>query len=167
MAPFETTASNREKPFPDLTLRTATPADYPMLAQMNLELIQDEGHRSNLGLPELEKRFEHFQSKEDWIVEVVELSDEPVGFVTYRFEKDDTLSAGKRAYLRQFFIARKSRRSGLGRAAIELLLDERFKEPMIVRLEVLDSNPKGFGFWTAVGFQGYSRNLERTSAASS
>ncbi|ACM31183.1 conserved hypothetical protein (plasmid) [Rhizobium rhizogenes K84] len=80
-----------------------------------------------------------------------------------RIERDDTLSAGRRAYLRQFFIARKSRGAGLGRAAIELLLAERFKEPMVVRLEVLDSNPRGFGFWTAVGFQGYSRNLERTS----
>ncbi|NTF52779.1 hypothetical protein G6K93_32240 [Agrobacterium rhizogenes] len=135
MTPFETTTSNREKPFPDLTFRVATSVDYSMLAQMNLELIQDEGHRSNLGLPELEKRF----------------------------ERDDTLSAGSRAYLRQFFIARKSRGAGLGRAAIELLLAERFKEPMVVRLEVLDSNPRGFGFGTAVGFQGYSRNLERTS----
>lgn len=154
---------NAESPFPDLTFRSATSADYSSLAQMNLELIQDEGHRSNLGLQELEERFRDFQSKEDWIVEVIECSGYPVGFITYRLEHDDTMSAGERVYLRQFFIARKSRRAGLGRAAIGLFLAERCKEPVPVRLEVLDSNPGGFGFWTSVGFKEYSRILEWTS----
>lgn len=154
--PDETTKS-----FPELEIRSTGPDDHAVLAGMNLQLIQDEGHPSNLGLKELEARFARFQNDEGYKVELFLLSGEPAGYATYRIETDDTRIAGNRVYLRQFFIARDKRRAGLGRAALDMLLRQRISRPNTVRLEVLDANPRGLAFWTSVGFQGYSRTLER------
>jgi len=39
-----------------ITFRPATLDDCPLLAELNHQLIQDEGHRNRMTLPELEQR---------------------------------------------------------------------------------------------------------------
>lgn len=147
--------------FPDLRIREADGRDHAMLARMNLHLRQDEGNACTLTLKDMEARFERFQTVDGYTVEVFVLADAPVGFVTYRIEADDSLKDVSRVYIRQFFITRDMRRTGLGRACLELLLDKRVNKPNTLRLEVLETNPNGLAFWIAAGFSGYSRIMER------
>lgn len=147
--------------FPGLDIRESDRADHAMLARMNLHLRQDEGIRATLTLKEMEARFARFQDIDGYSVEIFMLANGPVGFVTYRIEADDSLTGVSRVYIRQFFITRDMRRTGLGRACLELLLDKRVSKPNTVRLEVLETNPNGLAFWMAAGFSGYSRIMER------
>lgn len=147
--------------FVGLVIREADRADHAMLARMNLHLRQDEGIHATLTLKEMEERFERFQDVDGYSVEIFMLADGPVGFVTYRIEADDSLKGVTRIYVRQFFITRDMRRTGLGRACLELLLHKRVSKPNTVRLEVLETNPNGMAFWMAAGFSGYSRIMER------
>lgn len=147
--------------FPDLGIRAADRHDHAMLARMNLHLRQDEGIRQTLTLKDMETRFQRFHAVDGYTIEIFVLADGPVGFVTYRIEADDSLKGVSRVYIRQFFITRDMRRTGLGRACLELLLEKRVSKPNTVRLEVLETNPNGLAFWMAAGFSGYSRIMER------
>ena len=48
----------------ELEFRYAADSDVPWLAKMNQELIQDEGHRNKMTLPELEQRMSDFLKNE-------------------------------------------------------------------------------------------------------
>ena len=47
-----------------MTFRAATPDDCPLLAKLNHQLIQDEGHRNKMTAPELEQRMRGWLSGE-------------------------------------------------------------------------------------------------------
>lgn len=136
-----------------MELRRAADRDIPLLAELNRQLIEDEGHTNSMSVLELENRMRA------WLVRpyTAVLFDEDgreVGYALYRTE-----NAG--IFLRQFFICRDERRRGRGRAAMELLFERVWPSGTMVNLEALCANRAGVAFWHAIGFEDYSLTLRR------
>ena len=81
---------------------------------------------------------------------------EPVAYVLWRRDPDYA-----DVFVRQFFVERDWRRQGIGRSAIEWLLENRWQNAPRVRLEVLTGNVEAIEFWRAVGFSAYAITMER------
>src|SRR5205823_3421341 len=97
-----------------LTHRLARLADVPLLAQMNHQLIRDEGHENPMTSPELAARMKRWLQSECRGV-LFEHERNVVAYALYRSDPGWI-------YLRQFFVHRNHRRQGIGRAAMEILL---------------------------------------------
>jgi predicted acetyltransferase len=133
--------------------RTAGEGDLPLLAELNQQLIRDEGHTNPMSVAELESRMRA------WLVRtytaVLFLNEGAVvGYALYR-----TDNAG--VFLRQFFICRDERRRGLGREAVDLLFGRVWPAGATVTLEALRSNRAAIEFWHALGFEDYALTLRR------
>lgn len=132
--------------------RIATHDDIPLLARMNQQLREDEQSRWQLTLPQLEDRIRDMLAQ--WYtVMIFEQNGVPVAFALYR-------PAEGGIYLRQFFVSREHRRQGLGKQAIDLLLNDIWPPEARVTLEVLVHNQRGYAFWKALGFSEYAVTLE-------
>lgn len=143
-----------------VTIHPHAPTDFPLLARMNRELADDEGHRNAMTIPELEDRFRRFVDEDGFSVDLFRINDEIVGYATYRREPDPADLKGHRVYLRQFYIVRHYRREGLGQVAFHALAAARFRPGERIILEAIDNNPGGRAFWLRVGFTSYSTILE-------
>jgi len=135
--------------------RTASEGDLPLLAELNQQLIHDEGYANPMSVAELENRMR------GWLIRaytaVMFLNDgNVVGYALYR--NDDS-----GIFLRQFFICRAERRKGFGRAAVDLLLGRIWPDGAAVSLEALWANEAAIAFWRAVGFEDYALTLRRRS----
>ncbi|SAK97309.1 Acetyltransferase (GNAT) family protein [Caballeronia pedi] len=144
-----------------LDIRPATDADFALLARMNRELIEDEGHRNPMTIAQLEARFRRFVSEDGYSVDLLLLDGEIAGYTTHRYEPDNAEPRGRRVFVRQFYIARGKRGGGLGRRALERLIHTRFAEGDRVFLDVMETNPGGKAFWARTGFTPYSTTMER------
>jgi len=135
--------------------RQAKIEDSRTLAELNHQLIRDEGHWNPMTVPELENRMR------DWLADVYRAiifqGDEDIlAYALYR--EDDTL-----IYLRQFFVIRNRRRQGIGRRAMDILRHETWPRDKRLMVEVLWKNTGAIEFWKAVGFDEYSLTLEMKS----
>ncbi len=135
-----------------MTFRGATPGDCPVLAELNHQLIRDEGHRNAMTVPELEQRMR------DWLTGkyravIFEDGDEVVAYALYREQLEEI-------YLRQLFVVRNRRRQGLGRRAVEILRSEIWPNNKRLTVDVLVTNKTARAFWRAVGYADYSLTLE-------
>ncbi len=119
---------------------------------MNQQLIEDEGHRNRTDLAELETRMRSMLDG-DYTATVFEWGERVVGYALWREELEWV-------YLRQFFVARRFRRRGVGRQAIRMLVDQVWPANMRVRVNVLIGNRPALEFWRAVGFVDYLITLE-------
>jgi predicted acetyltransferase len=135
-----------------LVYRAANLADVPMLARMNQQLIEDEGHRNPMGLTELETRMRSMLDG-DYTATLFESDRQVVAYALWRDEPDWL-------YLRQFFVARDYRRRRIGAKAVRVLTDEVWPRDKRVRVNVLIGNQPGLAFWRAVGFADYLITLE-------
>ena len=132
--------------------RPATLADVPLLAELNHQLIRDEGHRNPMTVPELEERMHGWLATEYQVI----IFEDDAGVVAYTLYRDD----GPGIYLRQFFVARHRRRQGLGRQAMQILLNDIWPKHIHLTVEALWRNPAAIEFWKAVGFSEYCLSLE-------
>ena len=135
-----------------MNFRLATLKDAPLLGRLNVQLIEDEGHRSPLTVTQLTDRMR------DWLATVytgVIFEDERgvVAYAVYQEEVDQV-------YLRQFFVVRDRRRQGLGRLAMHLLFREIWPQKKRLTVSVLADNLPARAFWRAVGYTDYSLTLE-------
>jgi GNAT superfamily N-acetyltransferase len=132
--------------------RSANPADVPLLAELNHQLIRDEGHRNPMTVPELEERMR------GWLAGAYQaiIFEDDLGVVAYALYRDD----GSGIYLRQFFVTRHRRRQGLGRRAMQILLNDIWPKQKHLTVEVLWRNRTAIEFWKAVGFSEYCLALE-------
>jgi predicted acetyltransferase len=135
-----------------MTFQPATPDDCPLLAKLNHQLIQDEGHRNKMTAPELEHRMREWLSG-GYRAVIFEDSGEVVAYGLYR-EKPDLI------YLRQLFVVRQRRRQGLGRQAVEILRSQIWPKDKRLTVEVLVANQSGVAFWRSVGYTDYALSLE-------
>lgn len=135
--------------------RRANASDASLLAQLNLQLIRDEGHRNPMSVSELEARMRGWLAGE-YVAYIFSVDDETAGYVLTRHEDDHV-------YIRQFFIRPEFRRRGLGRTAFQWMLDTVWTEASRLRLEVLVGNSAAIAFWRSVGFVDYCLTMERTS----
>lgn len=139
--------------------REAVHADVPLLARLNRELILDEGHRNTMLLAELEARMAGFLAS-DYAAVIFEdeaagpecARSEPAGYALFRRAPDHV-------YLRQFFVCRDRRRTGVGRRAIEWLRQNAWSDSRI-RIDVLIGNDRAIAFWRSVGFDPYCLTME-------
>lgn len=134
-----------------LAVRQATPADLAVLTAFNRQLIDDQVHDNPSGTAELERRMLGWLSGA-YRVALIECDGVPVAYAVWREDEDGV-------YLRQFFVVRERRRTGLGRRAFALLEHEWTGRD--VRLEVLLHNERAHEFWRSLGFRDYSLTLRR------
>jgi len=132
--------------------RAATSADVPILARMNQQLIDDEGHRNSMHLSELETRMRSMVDG-DYTATLFELGEHVVAYGLWTEQPEWV-------YLRQFFVARDYRRRGIGAQAVRVLADEVWPAGKRVRVNVLIGNHPALEFWRSVGFADYLITLE-------
>jgi GNAT superfamily N-acetyltransferase len=133
--------------------RFATAADAPVLAELNHQLIHDEGHRNAMSVDELKGRMQTWINGEYQAV----LFEDEEGIAGYALFKRDP----EWIYLRQFFVESARRRRGIGTAAIEWLLANAWSHVPRIRLDVLVGNREGIEFWRSLGFVDYCITMER------
>jgi GNAT superfamily N-acetyltransferase len=133
-----------------LAWRYARQTDIRLLAELNRQLIEDEGHRNTMSVAELADRMRGFLGGEYRAV----LFDRDGRLVAYALwaERGDGL------YLRQFFVVREARRGGIGRNAMSIL--RIWPSDVRLYLEVLTGNARGLAFWRSLGFADYALTLE-------
>ncbi len=135
-----------------MNYRTASTVDAPLLAEMNRQLIVDEGHRNRMSLAELEDRIAEWL-RGDYRAALFEDGGQVVGYALYRTEPDHV-------YLRQFFVVADRRRQGVGRAAFDWLRKNAWQNLPRIRLDVLISNQQAIAYWRTIGFRDYCLTME-------
>ena len=135
-----------------MNFRFATMADSAMLAKLNYQLIQDEGHRNRMGLPELEQRMRDWLTGEYHGV-LFEEKNTIIVYALYREQVDEI-------YLRHFFVSRSHRRQGKGRQAMEMLRQQIWPKDKRLTVETLAANEAGVAFWRSTGYKDYALKLE-------
>ena len=137
---------------PVMTFRAATLDDCSQLAELNHQLIRDEGHRNPMTVPELERRMRNWISGEYRAI-IYEDDGEIVGYALFREQAQEV-------YLRQLFVVRHRRCQGLGRRAVEMLRSQVWPKTKRLTVDVLVSNKRAINFWRAVGYSEYALSLE-------
>lgn len=132
--------------------RFATERDLDLLAEWNYQLIQDEGHRNPLTLPELRERLQKWLAGEYQAI-VFLTNNTPVAYGLYRESEDEV-------HLRQLFVGRDRRRNGVGRQAMTIFRQQIWSKKKRLTVEVLCKNAVAIQFWRAMGYNDYSLTLE-------
>ena len=135
-----------------MNFRRATLDDCAVLAELNHQLIRDEGHRNPMTVQELEQRMKGWLAS-DYAAMLFENDAEVVAYALYREEAEEI-------YLRQLFVARHRRRQGLGRQAMEILRSQIWPKHKRLTVGVLVRNTAAIAFWRTVGYEDYSLTLE-------
>ena len=136
-----------------MTFRCATVTDCARLAELNHQLLHDEGHRNrNMSLPELEQRMRGWLDSEYTAV-FFEDGGEVMAYALYREQPEEV-------YLRQLFVMRDRRRQGVGRQAVEILRSQIWPRGKRLTVDVLVQNTAAIAFWRAMGYQDYYLTLE-------
>jgi GNAT superfamily N-acetyltransferase len=136
--------------------RFASTEDVPLLARMNRELTEDEGHRNRFQ-PQawFEERMRVFLAGSYRAV-IFERDGQAVAYALYtdQTEHADTI------YLRQIFVGRFCRRQGVGREAIRILAENIWPRERRITVGVLFGNQAAIDFYRAIGFAPYSIEME-------
>ena len=132
--------------------RRAALDDAPLLAQLNHQLIGDEGHTHPMSVPGLETRMRTWLAV-DYEAVIFGGDSGVLAYALYREDADEV-------YLRQFYVARGQRRRGVGRRAMGILRHEIWPPRKRLLVEVLCHNEPAIQFWRAVGFREYSLAME-------
>ncbi|WP_162848416.1 GNAT family N-acetyltransferase [Paenibacillus nanensis] len=142
-----------------LTLRGALESDLPILAQMNKQLIDDEGSLNPMTISELEDRMRVWLLS-DWHIDLLCKDTEIVGYALYQFRDNTYYKVEREVYVRQFFITSDHRMMGFGREGINLLKETRFPDVKTIIVDVLVNNHRGMSFWQQVGFAPYQTTMK-------
>jgi len=142
-----------------MIFRRATLDDCALLAELNHQLIRDEGHRNRMTVPELEQRMKGWLSSE-YAAVIFQDGNEVVAYALYREQPEEI-------YLRQLFVVRSRRRQGIGRKAFEILRSTIWPENKRLTVDVLVQNTAAVAFWRAMGCKDYCLTLEIMPKASS
>ena len=143
-----------------LRIKPANLNDCPQLAIMNQQLITDEGSPNPMTLEQLTGRMTEFL-KNDWTALWVTLDDVRVGYMLYQIRQDSYFPEKTEVYIRQYFILSTYRGRGIGRSALEMIVNEWFPQNAGLRLDVLSGNATALKFWESVGFQPYCVTMRR------
>ena len=144
----------------NIETRPATLGDVDTLAAWNKQLIEDEGSRNPMNLQQLRDRMTGLLNGE-WRAVILSVDGEETGYMLYKEGRDDYSPNQPTVYIRQFFIHRSKRSRGIGETAFNLIAKKHFPKGSELSLEVLESNPRGRGFWEKIGFQTYCTTLKR------
>lgn len=146
-------------------LRPAREDDIRTLAVLNRQLLDDEGHPTDIAIPELIERHRVWLSTKEWHQDILEIEGHVVGYIVHALNPYPLDPAIPERFVRQFFIDRAYRRQGLGRDAFDLFMETRVAPGGRVTLDVLESNPGGQAFWASVGCRPFFHRMELTRPA--
>jgi ribosomal protein S18 acetylase RimI-like enzyme len=135
-----------------ITFRAATLDDCGVLAELNHQLIRDEGHRNPMTVAQLQERMRGFLEGEYRAV-LFEEGGKVVAYALFREQPEEI-------YLRQLFVVRDRRRQEIGRRAVDILRSQVWPKAKRLTVEVLVANPGAVAFWRKVGYADYSLRLE-------
>jgi predicted acetyltransferase len=135
-----------------MNFRHATSTDYALLAELNHQLIRDEGHRNKMTVSELQERMAGWLA-EGYVAVLFEEGKEAVAYALYHEQPE-------KIYLRHLFVVRHKRRQGIGRKAMEILRTKIWPSNKRLTVDALVHNTPTIAFWRAVGFQDYALTLE-------
>jgi GNAT superfamily N-acetyltransferase len=135
-----------------MTFRPATTDDCRLLAELNHQLIRDEGHRNRMSVAELEQRMRGWLAGEYRAV-LYEDGGEVVAYALFREQPEEI-------HLRQLFVVRHRRRQGIGRRAVEILRTQVWPKTKRLTVDALVANESGVAFWREVGYTDYCLTLE-------
>lgn len=138
--------------------RTATIEDCPTLAELNYQLIHDEGHRNPMNVSPLEERMRGWLVPGEYRAILFEENNEAVAYALFRETETEI-------YLRQFFVVRSRRREGIGRRAVSELLSKVWPRHKRLTVSVLAKNTAAITFWRTMGYTDYEMTLEIMSRA--
>lgn len=133
--------------------RYATLDDSPALAEMNRQLIRDEGHRNAMNLEQLTARMAGWLRDEYLAVVFEDDAKSPIGYALYRLDPEWI-------YLRQMYVVPGQRRKGVGRDALHWMWRHAWPDAARLRVDVLLGNTAGLAFWRSVGFEDYCVTME-------
>ena len=145
----------------NIRLRPATLEDVTILAEMNQQLIIDEGSPNLMDLAELQERLTQWLSAERDAV-IVERGEDVIGYMLFWRMTDEFYPYRDSIYIRQFFIQPSFRRRGIGQVAFDRIIDEFLDKDVALTLDVLQSNPEGKAFWAKLGFVEYHTTMRRS-----
>ena len=137
--------------------RFASLEDAEQLAQMNLQLIADEGHRNPMGIRQLAERMTQWLQGEYQAV-LFEDDNTPVGYALFKREPEYV-------YLRQLFVVLERRRQGIASHALSWLWTNAWQSVPRLRIDVLVGNEAGRAFWRSSGFTEYCITMEASAPA--
>jgi GNAT superfamily N-acetyltransferase len=144
--------TDREAHPTPMTFRPATADNCPRLAELNHQLIRDEGHRNRMTIAELEQRMRGWLSSEYQAV-LFEDAGEVVAYALFREQPEEI-------HLRQLFVVRHRRSQGIGRRAVEMLRTQVWPKTKRLTVDVLVANQRGVAFWRQAGYTDYCLSLE-------
>lgn len=139
--------------------RRATKKDSGLLAELNHQLIADEGHDSAMTVPQLEVRMRRWL-EEGYEAVLFENGGETAAYALYIAQPEEI-------YLKHFFVARGLRRQGLGREAMGLLRGKIWPVSRRLAVTVLVRNTDAVQFWRAMGYTDYCLTMEILTAGAS
>ena len=117
-----------------ISWRRALDADLTALAELNAQLVEDEGHQNPMGVDDLAQRLRRWLNA-GYEAVVFSADSRPIAYALYRAADDGWEGESGGIYLRQFFVCRDRRRRGVGRRAMDLLRDEVWPRRCRVTLE--------------------------------
>jgi predicted acetyltransferase len=126
-------------------------------------LIAEEGSRNPMTSEQLLSRMRAWWES-GWDLWVILRNLQPVGYALGQLRPDEYQPSQQDFYLRQFYINENFRRQGLGKKAIELIVELYSDRTSTLVLEVLAANSPGRRFWEAVGFQAVSITMKHEKA---
>src|SRR2546427_3804418 len=115
-----------------MKFRLATLDDCGLLAELNHQLIKDEGHRNPMTVAQLEERMRSWLAGEYRAV-IYEDGGAIVAYALFREQPEEI-------YLRQLFVVRGRRRQNIGRRAVEILRSEIWPKDKRLTVDVLLTN---------------------------
>ena len=140
----------------DLVVLPAREESASALAEMNAQLIRDEGSRNRMTPDQLATRMRNFL-RSGYVAFVFRVRDQSAGYVLYRHEPH-------RVFVRHFFIRKEFRKKGIGSAAFEYLLESHWASDVAVELDVISANRAARDFWRSLGFEEYAVRLSLSTA---
>ena len=135
-----------------MNYRKAKAQDVSLLARLNQQLIEDEGHSNSMTLPELVERMRQWLGTGYTAI----IFDDERGVIAYAVYQEEAAQV----YLRQFFVARDRRRCGMGRQAMNILFKQIWPPGKRLTVSALWQNAPAMAFWRAMGYTEYSVTLE-------
>ncbi|GHV32858.1 hypothetical protein FACS18949_05180 [Clostridia bacterium] len=130
-----------------VTLETATLNDCQILADMNKQLIDDEGDINPMTVADLEARMSAWLLNGTYAAYLFKRNDTTVGYALVDPKETPP-------WVRHFFICREHRRQRYGRAAVKLLLEKLDVDE--VGLSCWSYNARGLAFWRSFNHEMYS-----------
>jgi GNAT superfamily N-acetyltransferase len=137
----------------DFLWREASHSDAGLLAEWNHQLIRDEGHRNAMTVEELRSRMKKWLTGEyrAFIFSI----DDPVAYILFK-EDEGAI------YLRQLFVRRDCRSTGIGSAAFSLLREHIWPGGSRLTVEVLCENRRAISFYRKMGHRDHCLTMEIT-----